>query len=114
MVYDEHTSARFREALDGMPGISEKRMMGGLVFLLNGNMLGGTHREKTGERYFMFRVGKERLQEALGRPHTRPVQFGDRRPLSGFIFVEADAIEASDLREWIKLALSNVSSMPKK
>jgi hypothetical protein len=114
MAYDEETADRFRQAIAGVAGISETRMMGGLVFLLNGNMLGGAHREKTGERLFMFRVGKERLQEALARPHARPVQFGDRRPLSGFIFVDANATDAQGLRAWISLATSYVSAMPAK
>jgi hypothetical protein len=114
MAYDEETADRFRQLVADVAGLSEQRMMGGLVFLRNGNMLGGAHREKTGERLFMFRVGKERLQEALTRPHARPVQFGDRRPLSGFVFVDADATDATSLREWIDMALSNVAAMPGK
>jgi TfoX/Sxy family transcriptional regulator of competence genes len=114
MAHDEETADRFRQAIDGVAGVSETRMMGGLVFLLNGNMLGGAHREKTGDRLFMFRVGKEQEQEALARPHVRPVQFGDRRPLSGLVFVDADATDTESLRAWVDLALSYVSAMPAK
>jgi hypothetical protein len=114
MAYDEETADRFRQAIAGIAGVSESRMMGGLVFLLNGNMLGGAHREKSGERLFMFRVGREHEQAALARPHARPVQFGDRRPLGGLVFVDADATDAESLRAWLDLALANVSAMPAK
>lgn len=79
-MYDEELSDRLRNALEGMTGVSEKRMMGGLCFMLNGNMLGGAHREKSGEQLFMFRVGKENEDAALSLPGARPMQLGiDRR-----------------------------------
>ena len=53
--------------------------MGGVCFLLNGNMIGGADRAKTGERRFMFRVGKEREAEAAGRPGAEVVNFSGRR-----------------------------------
>ena len=113
-MYDEELSDRMREVLEGMAGISEKRMMGGLCFMLNGNMLGGAHREKSGEQLFMFRVGRENESAALSRPGARPMQLGDRSPMRGFVFVEASLCDDSQLRDWVSLALSHISSLPPK
>jgi hypothetical protein len=114
MAYDEEVSERMRQALSGVAGITEKRMMGGLCFMLRGNMLGGAHREKSGERLFMFRVGRENEAEALARPHARPMQFGSRRATGGFVFVDADRTNEVSLKSWIKLAMSYVSPMAPK
>jgi hypothetical protein len=114
MAYDEDTSERLRKALSSVPGVTEKRMMGGLCFMLNGNMVGGAHREKSGERLFMFRVGRENEAEALCRPHARPMQFGSRRAFGGFVFVDAKKIDETALEDWVALALAYVSPMPAK
>jgi TfoX/Sxy family transcriptional regulator of competence genes len=114
MAYDEETAARFRDMLGGMVGVTEKRMMGGVCFMVSGNMVGGAHREKTGERLFMFRVGKDSMQQALAMPHARPVQMGSRAPMQGFVFVEADAVDDEALRSWLSLALSHVSTLSPK
>jgi TfoX/Sxy family transcriptional regulator of competence genes len=113
-MYDEELSDRLREALEGMAGVSERRMMGGLCFMLNGNMLGGAHREKSGEQLFMFRVGKESEAEALARPGAMPMQLGDRSPMRGFIFVDASLCDDSQLKGWVSLALAYISTLPPK
>jgi hypothetical protein len=114
MAYDEETTGRFRDMLGGMVGVTEKRMMGGVCFMVSGNMVGGAHREKSGERLFMFRVGKDNMQQALAAPHARPVQMGSRAPMRGFVFVDADAVDDDVLRSWLSLALSHVSTLPPK
>lgn len=58
MAYDEQLTDRLRNTLEGLAGLSEKRMMGGVCFLLQGNMLGGADRTKDGAGRFMFRVGR--------------------------------------------------------
>lgn len=114
MAYDEETAARFRDMLGGMVGVSEKRMMGGVCFMVHGNMVGGAHREKSGERRFMFRVGRENEAQALAMPHARPVQMGSRAPMRGFVFVDADPVDDDALRAWLSLALSHVSTLPER
>ena len=113
-MYDEELSDRLRDALEGMAGVSEKRMMGGLCFMLNGNMLGGAHREKSGEQFFMFRVGKESESAALSRPGARPMQLGDRSPMRGFVFVDASLCDDSQLKGWVSMALAYISTLPSK
>lgn len=67
MAFDEVLTERFRDATRHLSGITEKRMMGGVCFLLDGNMLGGADRTQDGDGRFMFRVGKELEAEALSR-----------------------------------------------
>ena len=91
MAYDEQAAERFRDGLIGLPNISEMKMMGGICFLLNGNMVGGTHIEQSsGDAVFMFRVGKDNVAEALVRPGARPMINGNR-PMGGFIRIETES-----------------------
>lgn len=115
MTCDETTTARMRVALGALGHeLVERRMMGGVCFMLDGNMLGGAHREKTGERYFMFRVGPELSDWAASQPDARPVQMGDRRQMRGFAFVDADGCNDRRLQVWLKKALSFAESLPQR
>ena len=113
MAIDEALNQRFRTASGSLGNVTEKRMMGGVCFLLNGNMLGGADRTKSGEGRFMFRVGKENEAIALARPGATVMQQGGRR-MSGIIFVAEEACDQEALQEWIALALSFVSTLPEK
>lgn len=113
MAYDELLAARFRQALGGMAGISEKRMMGGVCFLLDGNMIGGADRTKAGEGRFMFRVGKENETAALALPGGQQMEQGGRR-MSGFFFVSEDACTDQVMTQWLSLALGFVTTLPPK
>ncbi|MBL4757945.1 MAG: TfoX/Sxy family protein [Rhizobiales bacterium] len=113
MAYDEDLTNRFRDALEGHVDISEKRMMGGICFLLSGNMIGGADRTKEGERRFMFRVGKDNEAEALSRTGAAIMEMGGRR-MGGMVFVEEEACDEAALKNWVALALSFVSTLPPK
>ena len=86
MAVDEHLSKRFREAIGKRDGLSERKMMGGLCFLLNGNMIGGADRNANGHGRFMFRVGKENDERASTLPGAEPLVQGGRR-MRGLFFV---------------------------
>ncbi|MEM7259634.1 MAG: RNA methyltransferase, partial [Pseudomonadota bacterium] len=64
MAYDEQLANWFRNNLQRQQNISETRMMGGICFLINGNMIGGADRTKEGVGRYMFRLGKEK--QAIG------------------------------------------------
>jgi len=113
MAVDDELTQRFRDATDGIAGIAEKRMMGGVCFLLNGNMLGGADRTKAGEKRFMFRVGKEREAEALSRKGASIMEQGGRR-MGGLIFVAEQACDVAAFKEWISLSISFVGDLPAK
>jgi hypothetical protein len=113
MAYDEALAQRLRDDLRGVEGVGEKRMMGGLCVLVNGNMLGGVNRTKAGVDRFMFRVGKDNEAEALRRPGATIVDMGGKR-FGGFVYVDAGACGGDALKGWLVLALGFVGSLPRK
>lgn len=109
MAYDEGLAERVREALADVAAVDEKRMFGGIAFMVNGHMACGV----TGER-FMVRVGPEGYAAALAAPHAREMDFTGR-PLKGFVFVDADGYASDeDLAGWIEQSLTFVRSLPPK
>ncbi|MEP5168227.1 MAG: TfoX/Sxy family protein [Shimia thalassica] len=109
MAYDEGLATLLRDDLADHYGLSEKRMFGGLCFLLHGNMLCGVH--KGGG---MFRVGKDNETEALAIEGARPMDF-TRRKMGGMIDVDDDLM-ADDARRAavLALALDFVAPLPAK
>ncbi len=109
MAYDETIAATIREALAGRTGITEKKMFGGLCFLLNGNMLCGAHRDGG-----MYRVGKESAGAALALPHVRAMAMTGR-PMPGLVDVDREAFTDAGLRDRLMtMALEFVAPMPPK
>ena len=109
MSYDPEAAERVRQQLSGRDDVVEKRMVGGLSFLVNGNMCCGI----TGIA-LMVRVGTEGREQALREPHVRPMQFAGR-DLSGFICVEPAGFAADDaLARWVQRGLDFVAGLPVK
>lgn len=113
MPVDEALNARMRDALAAHVGISEKRMMGGLCFFLNGNMLSGARRHNDGLGRFMFRVGKANECLALQDPKAEAVIHGTRK-LGGFVRVDAAECDDADLLRWLQLCLAHAAALPAK
>lgn len=109
MAYDEGLAEIIRGDLAGVTGISEKKMFGGMAFMLNGNMLCGVHSGGG-----MFRVGKENEAAALAIDGAGPMQFTGRR-MGGMIDV-TDAALADDARraEWLRLSMEYAGGLPAK
>jgi len=109
MPYDEGLAQRLRETYENMDYVVEKKMFGGIAFMVNGNMSCGIVNDT-----LMARVGPERYQEALDRPHAREMDFTGRA-MKGFVFVSPKGIENDEeLASWVDLSLSFVSSLPPK
>src|SRR5574341_53571 len=100
MAYDEGLAQRIREAVREIPGLSEKKMFGGIGFMVHGNMACGVQGDE-----LMVRVGPERHQEALARPHTREFDLTGR-PMQGWVMVAREGCEAdAALRSWVQQGL---------
>lgn len=113
MAFDPELTTRMRAVLGNGPAITEKRMMGGICFFLNGNMLGGADRAKDGSRRFMFRVGKGNAQAAEALGAVAPLQMGGR-VMPGFYFVAAEHCDDALLGRWLDLALAHARTLPPK
>ncbi len=109
MAHDEGMVQLLRDDLVDEPGITERKMFGGLCFMLNGNMLCGASAKGN-----MFRVGKDREAAAHAIPGAGPMQFTGRR-MGGMIDV-TDAAFQDDTRrgQWLALALTNARALPAK
>jgi TfoX/Sxy family transcriptional regulator of competence genes len=82
MPFDEGLAQRVREALGSRPLVAERKMFGGLAFLLDGKMFVGISGSK-----LMARVGAARYQDALALPHVREMNFTGK-PMNGYVYIE--------------------------
>jgi TfoX/Sxy family transcriptional regulator of competence genes len=106
MAVDERLLARVRSAL-GRRRVVEKRMFGGMAFLLRGNMclgvLGST---------LVVRLDREEADSLVKPPHVRPMDFTGR-PMRGFLYVDGPAIRSvGALTKWVERAVEYASSLP--
>jgi TfoX/Sxy family transcriptional regulator of competence genes len=109
MAYDEELAARIRTRLNDPLGVSERKMFGGLAFLVYGNMCCGIVGQD-----LMVRVGAESYERVLAEPFARPMDFTGK-PLKGMIYVDADGLESdAQLDVWLERARTFVSTLPPK
>jgi hypothetical protein len=109
MSYDEKTAERVRRVLSRRRGVVEKKMVGGLSFMVNGSMCCGV----TGTA-LMVRVGPEAREWALAQPHVRPMKFAGR-PLGGFVCVDPAGFRTDTaLTTWVQRGIDFVRALPAK
>lgn len=108
MVYSETLAKRIRESIKGKRNITEKKMFGGLAFLLKGKMFCGIIKDD-----LMIRTGSEEYENALSKPYARPMDFTGK-PMKGFVYVSSDGCKTTkSLSDWISLGLDYVSKLKK-
>jgi hypothetical protein len=96
MAYDERLAEKIRRALSGTRGLSERKMFGGLCFLIGGRMCCGIYDQR-----LVARVRREVYEETLARPHVRPMDFTGK-PLRGFVCVMPGGLKKrGELGRWI-------------
>ena len=109
MAFDEGLAQRIREHLAIRNDVNEKKMFGGLCFMVSGHMCCGIVDDT-----LMARVGPDNYESSLEEPHVSEMDFTGR-PMKGMIYVKPDGIEAdTDLGRWIDLCIAFVSSLPPK
>jgi TfoX/Sxy family transcriptional regulator of competence genes len=109
MAYDELLAVRIRAALSDQPGLVEKKMFGGVCFLLNGNMACGVIKDE-----MIVRVGLEKHDASLSRPHTRPFDFTGK-PMAGWVMVSGSGLATEkDLKDWVRLGVDFATTLPPK
>lgn len=109
MAYSEELAERIRKVVGRRPGVCEKKMFGGVGFLLHGNMLVGIWKSS-----LIVRLGPDQSAEALQEPHV--IEFDiTGRPMRGWVMVEPDGIERDEaLCQWIERATTFVMTLPRK
>lgn len=108
MAYDERLADRVRHVLEGGPGISERKMFGGIAFMVDGHMACGIAGDE-----LMLRLGPEGAEAALRRPGVRPMDFTGR-PMKGMVFVAPQGLRGAALRRWVEAAAAFARTLPPK
>jgi TfoX/Sxy family transcriptional regulator of competence genes len=108
--YDEDLANRLRELLADEDAVTEKKMFGGLAFLVRGNMCVSASRNGG----LLARIDPADTGDALARPHVELMKMGGRS-MDGWITVGADGVKTKrDLGPWLKRSLSFVKTLPSK
>jgi TfoX/Sxy family transcriptional regulator of competence genes len=109
MAFDETLAARVRPVIAGRKGFSEKKMFGGMGYLLHGNMCVGVWKE-----FLILRIGPDAYEDALAQPHAREFDITGRA-MKGWVMVEPAGVRRdSELSEWVGQAIDFVSGLPGK
>jgi len=109
MAYDEKLADRVRKTLERRLGMSERKMFGGLAFLMNGHMVCGVVGKD-----LVVRVGPDAYPSALKKTGAREMDFTGR-PMKGMVYVGPNGSRrAPGLRAWVELGLSYAGSLPPK
>jgi hypothetical protein len=107
MGYDEKLAERVRQSLSGRPDVVERRMMGGLSFMVNGRMCC-----RLSSAGFMVRVGKDAREGTLAQTHVRPTEIAGRR-LAGFVDVDpGDYGTDAKLAKCVQRGVDFVATLP--
>lgn len=106
MPYSEYLADRVRQRLRGQVDVKEKKMMGGLVFMVNDKMCVGVDTDRqAGVDRLMLRIGKSAYEAALSRKGCREMDFTGKA-MKGYVFVYPEGFDSdTDLDHWVKLAL---------
>jgi TfoX/Sxy family transcriptional regulator of competence genes len=109
MAFSEALAERIRQRLARRKNVEEKKMFGGVGFLLNGNMLLGVWKDS-----LIVRLGPDEGEEALKEPHVKEFDITGR-PMKGWVLVAPEGVEADDqLKGWIQRAVKFVGKLPAK
>ncbi len=109
MAFDEGLAHRVREQFADQANVVEKKMFGGLAFMVQGNMSVGILGDT-----LMVRVGPDAYEAALAHPHAAEAT-GNMRPMKGFVYVAAAGIEEDEaLADWVERGAAYAKSLPAK
>ena len=110
MAYDEGLADRIRTLVGGERDLSEKKMFGGLAFLIGGNMAVAA----SGQGGVLVRVDPEQSDELVARTQARPMEMRGRQ-MQGWLRVDADDVRAdAELARWVELGTTYARSLPAK
>jgi len=109
LAYDETLAGRLREIVAGIDGeITERKMFGGLAFMLNGHMFTGIVGDE-----LMLRLGEAGTEAALRREHVREMDFTGRS-MKAMVFIQPVGLEGRALNDWVTSAAAFALTLPPK
>lgn len=109
MAYSEELAERVRDVIEARPGVSERKMFGGIAWMVNGNMACGIVGDD-----LMVRLERDETAAALAEEHVGPMEFTGH-PMRGFVVVEAAGVEGEvELGRWVEAGADFADSLPPK
>ena len=108
MAYDESLADQVREIMLGEPGLNERKMFGGLAFMLDGRMCCGIVGNE-----LMLRLGADGAQQALEDANVRPMDFTGK-PMTGMVYIAPEGLSGDTLNHWLDQAAAFVRTLPPK
>jgi TfoX/Sxy family transcriptional regulator of competence genes len=110
MAYDEDLAGRIRELVALEPGLTERKMFGGLAFLIGGNMAVAASRQGG----LMVRIDPDRCDALLANPGVRPFEMRGRS-VSGWLRVDSEHVATKrQLKTWVERGVSFAGALPAK
>jgi TfoX/Sxy family transcriptional regulator of competence genes len=110
MAYDEDLANRIRELVATEPGVTEKKMFGGLAFLINGNMSVSA----SGQGGLLLHVDPDETDRLLSKPHAHPFEMRGR-VMQGWLRVDPDGVKTKrQLDRWVSRGVHHARSLPGK
>jgi TfoX/Sxy family transcriptional regulator of competence genes len=106
--YDEKLVARVRALLADRSDVGERKMFGGLTFMVAGHMCCGVNGDE-----LIVRLDPDHEDKALARTHARPMDFTGR-PMRGFVTVRPEGLKGAQLRRWVQEGVARAESLPPK
>jgi TfoX/Sxy family transcriptional regulator of competence genes len=110
VAYDEDLANRIRELIGAEPDLAEKKMFGGLAFLVGGNMAVAA----SGQGGLMVRCDPDQTPKLLSKPGARPFEMRGRE-MSGWLRVDDEAVRTKrQLVPWVRVGVAYARSLPVK
>jgi len=107
---DEHLAARIRELIQARPDVVERKMFGGVGWMLRGNMAVGVM--STGG--LLVRVPPEEVGEAIAEPHVHEFGRPGSKPMKGFVVVDQEVLDDATLGAWVDRGAERALELPPK
>ncbi len=110
MAYDEHLAERIRELVAAEPGLTERKMFGGLAFMINGHMAVSA----SGRGGLLLHVASDETDALLAKPHAQAFEMRGRE-MQGWLRVEAEGVKTKrQLERWVARGVDHARSLPPK
>lgn len=110
MAYDQQLAERVRDVIEHRPGVAERKMFGGLGWMVGGNMACGVMGDD-----LVVRIAPEETEDACREAHVREFGRPGKRPMRGFVLVEPQGLtDDAELARWVDSGASYAASLPAK
>jgi TfoX/Sxy family transcriptional regulator of competence genes len=110
MAYDERLAERIRDVISARPDVVERKMFGGVGWMIGGNMAVGVMREDQ----LCVRIDPDETADATREPHVSEFGRPGKKPMRGFVLVEPSGLDDAEFARWVDRGADWAASLPPK